>query len=292
MKLRLALRSVFRAPGFASFSVLVMALGIGLTTVAFFVLNAVLLQPLDLPSPDRLVRIHPVFKKSGRLVPNVPGLDFRDLRDRAEAFSAMAAYWSGRTTILVGGRAEQVRYTVVSPGWHKTLGVQPLIGRGLFSNGTDEASVLISHAFWQSRMGADPNALKRSIQAEGRVYGICGVMPGAGVFPEKADVWAPMIPENDGADRSAFNYRVIGRLLPGISAEQGKASLAVVAAALELARLRARGYREAAPGRRCESAAAPFGRVGPLLRRSARGGGGGCIEGPDEARGRSDTDCV
>jgi putative ABC transport system permease protein len=233
MKLRLALRSVFRAPGFASFSVLVMALGIGLTTVAFFVLNAVLLQPLDLPSPDRLVRIHPVFKKSGRLVPNVPGLDFRDLRDRAEAFSAMAAYWSGRTTILVGGRAEQVRYTVVSPGWHKTLGVQPLIGRGLFSNGTDEASVLISHAFWQSRMGADPNALKRSIQAEGRVYGICGVMPGAGVFPEKADVWAPMIPENDGADRSAFNYRVIGRLRPGISAEQGKASLAVVAAALE-----------------------------------------------------------
>jgi hypothetical protein len=170
--------------------------------------------------------------------------------------------------------------------------VQPLIGRGLFSNGTDEASVLISHAFWQSRMGADPNVLKRSIQAEGRVYGICGVMPGAGVFPEKADVWAPTIPENDGADRSAFNYRVIGRLLPGISAEQGKASLAVVAAALELARLRARGYREAAPGRRCESAAAPFGRVGPLLRRSARGGGGGCIEGPDEARGRSDTDCV
>jgi hypothetical protein len=103
MKLRLALRSVLRAPGFASFSVLVMALGNGLTTVAFFVLNAVLLQPLDLPSPDRLVRIHPVFKKSGRLVPNVPGLDFRDLRDRAEAFSAMAAYWSGRTTILVGG---------------------------------------------------------------------------------------------------------------------------------------------------------------------------------------------
>jgi putative ABC transport system permease protein len=233
MKLRLALRSVLRAPGFASFSVLVMALGIGLTTVAFFVLNAVLLQPLDLPSPYRLVRIHPVFKKSGRLVASVPGLDFRDLRDRAEAFSAMAAYWSGKTTILVGGRAEQVQYAVVSPGWHETLGVQPMIGRGLFSNGTDETSVLISHAFWQSRMGGDPNVLKRSIQAQGRVYGICGVMPGVGVFPEKAAVWAPMIPENDGADRSAFNYRVIGRLRPGISADQGKASLSVVAAALE-----------------------------------------------------------
>lgn len=233
MKLRLAFRSILRAPGFASFSVLVMALGIGLTTVAFFVLNAVLLQPLDLPSPDRLVRIHPVFKKSGTLLVLVPGLDFRDLRDRVEAFSAMAAYQSGRTTILTGGRAEQVSYTAVSPGWHETLGVQPVIGRGLFANGTNESSVLISHAFWQSRLGADPDVLKRSIQAEGRVYGICGVMPAQGVFPEKTDIWGPVIPENDGAARSGFNYRVIGRLRPGVSADQGKASLAVVAAALE-----------------------------------------------------------
>src|SRR5712675_763040 len=99
MKFHLALRSILRAPGFAAFSVLVMALGIGLTTVAFFVLNAVLLQPLDLPQPNRLVRIHPLNKKSGKLSVSVPGLDFRD---RAEAFSAMSAYWTGTATILVG----------------------------------------------------------------------------------------------------------------------------------------------------------------------------------------------
>jgi predicted permease len=210
-----------------------MALGIGLTTVAFFVLNAVLLQPLDLPQPDRLVRIHPQNKKSGKLSVSVPGLDFRDLRDRAEAFTAMTAYWTGTATILLGGRAEQVQSTTVSPGWHETVGVQPAIGRGLFSSGTDETAVVISQAFWRSRMGADPDVLKKSIQSQGRVYPICGVMPGWGIFPEKTDIWAPMIPENDGSSRSSFNYRVIGRLRPSIPAEQGKASLAVVAATLE-----------------------------------------------------------
>jgi putative ABC transport system permease protein len=233
MKFHLALRSILRAPGFASFSVLVMALGIGLTTVAFFVLNAVLLQPLDLPQPDRLVRIHPLDRRSGKLGATLPGLDFRDLRDRAEAFSAMTAYGTAKTTILVGGRAEQVRLTAVSRGWHETLGVQPVIGRGLFSSGTDETAVVISHAFWQSHMGADPDVLKKSIQSRGLVYPICGVMPGQGIFPEKTDIWAPMIPENDGSARSSFNYQVIGRLRPGVRAEQGKASLAVVAAALE-----------------------------------------------------------
>src|SRR5438552_2769361 len=206
MKFHLALRSILRAPGFAAFSVLVMALGIGLTTVAFFVLNAVLLQPLDLPQPDRLVRIHPLNKKSGKLSVRVPGLDFRDLRDRAEAFSAMTAYWTGTATILVGGRAEQVLSTTVSRGWHETLGVQPVIGRGLFSSGTEETAVLISHAFWQSRLGADPDVLKQSIQSQGRVYPICGVMPSQGVFPEKTDIWSPMIPENDGSSRTSFNY--------------------------------------------------------------------------------------
>ena len=233
MNFRLAYRYLVRTPGFAIFSILELALGIGLTTIGFFVINAVLLRPLDLPHPDRLVQIQTLNKKTGRIGNNVPGLDFADLRDRTAAFDAMSAYWGGKSTALIGKRPEQVRIGVVSRGWHETIGIQPALGTGLFSIGTDENGALVSSNFWRSRLGGEASVLGRSIQVEGKEYTIHGVMPNRGVFPEKTDVWLPMIPEKDGSTRTAFNYRVIARMKAGATPEQARANLAAVAAGME-----------------------------------------------------------
>src|SRR6267154_649053 len=134
MNLRHAYRFLLRTPGFALFAILELALGIGLTTTAFFVVNAVLLQPLDLPNPNQLVQIKPMNKRTGKINNTAPGLDFRDLRDRTSAFSSMAAYWFADGTVLLGKHPEQVVVTSVSPGWIETIGLQPILGSSLFSN--------------------------------------------------------------------------------------------------------------------------------------------------------------
>jgi putative ABC transport system permease protein len=233
MNFRFAYRFLLRTPGFTVFAILEMALAIGLTTIAFFVIDAVLLRPLDLPKPEQLVQIQPVNKLTGRAARTVPGLDFADLRDHTGAFTAMAAYWTGKSTVLAGNRAAQVVVTTVSRGWHQTLGIEPTLGTGLFSNGKKETAALVSYAFWQSQMGGDPGVLSRTVQVRGQAYAIRGVMPGRSVFPENTDIWVPMIPEEDGSTRTAFNYLVIARMKPEIRAEQAKANLTSVAAALE-----------------------------------------------------------
>ncbi|HEY6390287.1 MAG TPA: ABC transporter permease [Bryobacteraceae bacterium] len=233
MNLRHAYRFLLRTPGFALFAILELALGIGLTTTAFFVVNAVLLRPLDLPEPSQLVQIQPTNKKTGKANNTAPGLDFRDLRDRTSAFTSMAAYWFDKAPVLIGNHAEQVHAASVSRGWVETIGLQPILGASLFSNANDETAALISARFWKSRMGGDPDVLNRRIQLWGKVYSIRGVMPDRVKFPDNTDVWVGMVPENDGSTRTAFNYRIVGRLKPGVTRERGKANLASVAAGLE-----------------------------------------------------------
>jgi putative ABC transport system permease protein len=233
MNLRVAYRYLLRSPGFALFAILELALGIGLTTTGFFVIDAVLLRHLDLPQPDHLVQIQPRDKRKGRTSNAAPGLDFRDLRDRTEAFTAMAAYGGGRSIVMVGNRPEQVFMAMVSRGWNQTLGIQPILGAALFSHGTEETGALISRRFWQSHLGGDPAVLNRTIQLDGKTLAIRGVMPDRGVFPEKTDVWAAMVPEKDGSTRTAFNYRIIARIRPDVTVQQASANLASVASGIE-----------------------------------------------------------
>jgi predicted permease len=233
MNLRHAYRFLLRTPGFALFAILELALGIGLTTTAFFVVNAVLLRPLDLPQSNQLVEILSTNKKTGKTHNTAPGLDFRDLRDRTSAFTSMAAYWFDKATVLVGNHAEQVQMASVSRGWVEAIGIQPILGAPLFSNANDETAALISTRFWKSRMGGDPGVLNRTIQLGGKVYSIRGVMPDRVKFPANTDVWIGMVPENDGSTRTAFNYKIMGRLKSGVTPERGKANLASVAAGLE-----------------------------------------------------------
>src|ERR1700687_4673082 len=197
MNLRHAYRFLLRTPGFALFAILELALGIGLTTTAFFVVNAVLLRPLDLPEPNQLVQIQPMNKRTGKSGTRSTGLDFRDLRDRPSAFAGMTAYGYGQGTVLVGNHPEQVQAALVAPGWVETLGLQPILGASLFSSATDETGAFISERFWKSHLGGDPGVLNRTLQLWGKAYGIRGVLPSRGNFPDKTDVWVATVPEND-----------------------------------------------------------------------------------------------
>lgn len=233
MNFRLAYRYLLRTPGFAIFSILELALGIGLTTTAFFVVDAVLLRPLDIPHPEQLVQVQPLNKKSGKANNTAPAPDFRDLRDRADAFQSIAAYYPDKTTILLGNRAEQATIVAVSRGWHETIGIQPVLGTGLFANTKQETGALISYGFWQSKLAGDAEVLRRTLQVHGTIYNIRGVMPDRGIFPEGTEIWIPIVPEDDSPSRTAFNYRLLGRLKASSDLARGKANLAAVAAGLE-----------------------------------------------------------
>src|SRR5260370_17285394 len=101
MNLRHAYRFLLRTPGFALFAILELALGIGLTTTAFFVVNAVLLRPLDLPEPNQLVEIVSTNKKTGKTHTTAPGPAFLDLRARTSAFTTTPPYWFAKPTSLL-----------------------------------------------------------------------------------------------------------------------------------------------------------------------------------------------
>jgi len=134
MNLRHAYRFLLRTPGFALFAILELALGIGLTTTAFFVVNAVLLRPLDLPAPNQLVEILSTNKKTGKTHNTALASIFAIFATAPLPSTSMAAYWFDKATVLVGNHAEQVQMASVSRGWVEALGIQPILGATLFSN--------------------------------------------------------------------------------------------------------------------------------------------------------------
>src|SRR4051794_24456097 len=158
MDFRFALRSLAKNPGFTILAVLVMGLGIGANTAVFSVVNSVLLKPLDYREPDRLVHLRTYWKTTGGGM-QVSAPDFRDWREQADAFSAMAYYQGQETAIVAGAAAEYARVAAVTADFLRVFDVQPQIGRFFNDEETrpgSAAAVVISDGFWRSHYAANP----------------------------------------------------------------------------------------------------------------------------------------
>ena len=235
---RFSLRSLLKRPGFTAIALLALALGIGANTAIFSLVNAVILQPLPYRDPDRLISVYGTRNRSTQ--GSVGPTDFLDYRSQNKTFEQFAASGSMMLPMnLTGsGEPERLNASVITGNYFDTFGVRPALGRGFSleneKTGQDHVTVL-SHAFWQTRFGGDPNIVNKTINLDGKAYEVLGVMPAEVVLPQPAQLWVPI---NFDADpemkmRNARFLRGIGRLKEGVTLDQAQTDTDLIAAQLE-----------------------------------------------------------
>ena len=234
--LRYTARTLNRAHGFALTAIVVTALGVGANTAAFSVADFVLLRPLPFADPDALVRAceGPRMGAGWGCMNELSPANYRDFKAMSSSFEAMGAF-TGSTANLVGiGEPRRLATTRVTPDVLPLLGVTPALGRVFDAREDDRRAVVIGYGLWQSQFGADPSVLGRTVHLDGVPHTIIGVMPRAFYFPTRdVQLWTPLtFQDEDYADRTNTYIHAVARLKPGVTCEQARADLEVIAARL------------------------------------------------------------
>ncbi len=230
--LRYSLRQIARAPAFAGAIVVTLALGIGVNTAIFSVVNGVLLRPLPLPEPDRLAFI---TREGDVSIPD--GVDWRAASPSFESIALMLRAWD----FSVSGDGDPLRLqgVVTEPEYFATLQVAPLAGR-VFTAADNRVGgpwvALISEGLWKSRFGGAPDIVGRTITLSDNPTTVIGVMPaGFDVFRDGVDLWMPVALATPWAmsERGTNNFDAIGRLKPGATLATASAELRTICERLE-----------------------------------------------------------
>jgi predicted permease len=254
--LRFGMRMLGRSPVFTAVAVMSLALGIGANTAIFSLVNAVLLKKLPVQNPDELVLLHWVSGKKFPAKAISGSVDMRDdrssstsfsysafeqFRDHNEALSDVFAFTDvGRLNVSVDGQAELVSGQLISGGYFEGLGVRTILGRTITAEDDRlsgvEPVVVISYAYWQRRFGRDPAAVGKTIYINNSPFTIAGVTPPefsgtlqVGSSPELSVPMAaqPLVmTEGPLFDQAGYWWlQVMGRLKPGLTEQQARASL-------------------------------------------------------------------
>ncbi len=235
--LRLATRVLARNRTFALTTVLTLGLGLGVVTAAFSVIDGVLLKPLPYPHSDRLVRLFQL-DDAGRRMNNVSGPNFHDWQRLTHSFSAMAeiAPW-GSVPVVAAAQPTMATVALVSRDFFEVMGVRPSLGRTFTSNESrrnGEPAVMVSHAFWVTRVGGPATLEGRTIRVGERIYPIVGVMPMNFDYPLGTDIWAPSELNEPAQDsRTAHNYQVISRVRDNLALAAARTELTAVSRQLK-----------------------------------------------------------
>jgi putative ABC transport system permease protein len=237
--IRYGLRSLLKRPGFTAIALVALALGIGANTAIFSLVNAVVIQPLPYPDPDRLVWVWGNIRNGGNRASVAP-LDFVDFRNQNKTFEQFAASFTIPLPVNLTGSGEPERLMAsgVTGNYFDTFKVSPALGRGFTleneKTGQDQVTVL-SHALWQKRFGGDASIVGKTIILDGKASQVIGVMPASVTLPQSAELWVPMnfdaAPEMK--QRFAHFLRPVGRLKEGVSLAQAQADTDLIAAQLE-----------------------------------------------------------
>ena len=199
--LRYALRGLRASPGFTAVAVLTLAMGIGASTTIFSVANAVLLRPFPYHEPKRIVRLYETNPTTDLFSVSEP--NYLDWLQRVRGLSQMAAFTGGNLTLLGDGDPEELSAMAATPSLFPLLGVRPLIGRVFREEeskpGAPARVILFSYAFWQTRFGADPQVVGRTVNLNGTSYEVIGVMPPEFVFPGNPALWEPLAPSTSSS---------------------------------------------------------------------------------------------
>ena len=234
--IRYAWRALTKTPGFTAIAVACLALGIGINTTIFSVVDGALLQPYPYPDAERIVVID---GRAPRLHINRAPIsypDFRDLRDENTTLGPVAAFGRRSLTISDGaGEAERYEGAAISWNLFEILGTPPVLGRA-FVPGDDrpgaEPVVMLGHELWQSRYGADRSIAGRTISINGRPHTVIGVMPPRFAFPERQRLWVALASEGEKTARDARWLQMFGKLRPGVTIEQAASDVVGISSRL------------------------------------------------------------
>src|SRR5215475_715714 len=235
--LRYGLRMLAKKPGFTLVAVVTLALGIGANSAIFSVVNALLLRPLPLEDPDRLIKIWETFQPGGQSGASVPNL--KDWREQNTVFNGIAAYQFSSINLSGRENPERLQGTAVSPNFFDVVGVRPRLGRA-FQIGEDEAGrnrvALLSHRLWQRNFGGDAEVLGKEITLNGENYTVIGVMPPEFRFPSRlTEVWVPRVmPPDLAQQRDNYWMYTLARLKPDVGFEQAREQMVNIAKRIEL----------------------------------------------------------
>ena len=226
---RYALRALRNSPGFAAVAIVTIALAVGSNTAIFSFVNGMVLHPLPYPDADRIVRV--LERRPDGGLNSVSTLNYLDWVEQNTVFDVISprmgwtATWTGGTEPLQlqGGRGDADFFDI--------YGARAAHGR-LFVQGEDQLGndkvVVLTHAFWENRFGADPNAVGSSIVLNGEPHEIIGVLE-AGVFDrDQAQIWKPVAFEPSNMTRDFHWFGVFAKLKPGVTLEQARAEMDVI----------------------------------------------------------------
>jgi putative ABC transport system permease protein len=232
--LRYAVRQLWKSPGFALTAIFTLAIGTGINTAGFSIMDAVIFRPLAVPDLKHVVVIYE--QKNHGDNQSVALADFADWQRQSHSFEELGVHRTAHMSMTGAGDAAQVFTEYASPSFFSVLSTNALLGRvfdqGETRPGSNSVAVL-SYAFWKSQFSADPGVLGRSVELDQHSYTVIGVMPKTMQYPSTADLYLPLAPTPaQFADRADHGYLVVGRLRKGVTTAEAQAELNTFAAQL------------------------------------------------------------
>jgi len=227
--IRLSLRTLIKNPGFTAVAVTMLALGIGVNATVFTVTNAVLFKGFALVS--RNDRLRYIGYTNSNCCVSYP--DFLDWRAQSKSFAGMAIV-HGVSIMLSdeSGFPENLSGNENSAEVFRVVGAKPLLGRDFAPS--DEAPgaapvAILHYGFWERRYGKDPNIVGRTLRMNGALTTVIGVMPQGFSFPQKVDVWVPLVQTPRVMKReNRDTWMVVGRLADGVTVETARAEMEII----------------------------------------------------------------
>ncbi len=247
--LKLAFRRLAKTPFITGIAVVSLALGIGANAAIFSLFHQLLLSPLPVPEPDRLVNLGAPGPKPGSQSCNQAGdceqvfsyPMFRDLQREQRSFTGLAAHRAISANVVVSDRTVNGEGMLVSGSYFPVLGLRPALGRLLMPSDDDKPGAhpvaVVGYRFWQSELGADPGILNRTLVLNGTPFTVVGVAPQGfegTTLGTRPDVYVPLsmrgqaepyFPDPQLDNRRSYWAYVFGRLKPGVTMEQAATEL-------------------------------------------------------------------
>ena len=243
--IRFGFRMLARSPGVTTLATIVLAFGIGSSTIVFSVVDTLLIKPLPLPDPERLVWIWANSPSRNLAYAFAAYSTYAEWKAGAPSFESMSAYSPGSTTLLAAGDPERVDLFRVNASFFPMLGVRPVAGRDFLAAddrpGASKVAIL-AYGLWERRFGADRGVIGRTINLDGESVTVIGVLPRGFAFPAKAaDVYVPIACTTIRGAPDSPSVGVFGRLKRGVSMERAQAEIDAVSRRLEAAYAGMRG---------------------------------------------------
>lgn len=225
-----AFRSLRRRPGLVLTTLLVLGIGIGATSAIFSVVDSVLLKPLAVADPDRVVTIRE--QRKGEEIGGNPAR-LRDYQARLHTISPLAGSYGEALTLTGRGDPERVLMLRSFGPILQVLGTTPRLGRGFTADeevGNGAPVAIVTHGYWQRRFGGDPALVGQTLTLNGTAYSVIGILPEGATYPEGYAFVSPASAEFQDATREGGNYfGMMGRLAAGATLEAARSEVQGIA---------------------------------------------------------------